>query len=175
MAAITLTGFMGTGKTTVGRLLAARLGKPFIDVDARIEERTGLDIGEIFARHGEAFFREVEREELRAAVATDSVVATGGGAIVDPQNAQRMKASGPVICLTASVETILARTAAGQARPLLQHENRRQRVETLLAERAKAYALADCTIDTTGRSPEDVVASILAFLGTVAHLEGAPV
>ncbi len=174
MTAIVLTGFMGTGKTTVGRLLAERLGKPFIDVDERIQRRTGLRIVEIFSQYGEAFFRRLEREELATALREDAVVSTGGGAMLDPENVQRMKAAGPVVCLSASVDTILSRTAADTERPLLQHQDRRERVEALLAERASAYAQADVVIDTTQRSPEEVVEAILVFLGTVLRPEELP-
>jgi shikimate kinase len=174
MTTIVLTGFMGTGKSTVGRLLAQRLGKPFIDVDERIERRTGLTISQIFARHGEPFFRQIEQQELAAALAEDAVVATGGGAIVDPQNLARMKQAGPIVCLTASVDAILARTSADRSRPLLQHEDRRARVEALLAERAPAYAQADICIDTTERSPEEVVEAVLVYLGTILSPQELP-
>lgn len=175
MATIVLTGFMGTGKSTVGRALAERLGKPFIDVDERIEQRAGASIAEIFARYGEAAFRQFEREELALALREDAVVATGGGAIVDPENLARMRAAGPIVCLTASVDAILARTRSDTSRPLLQHEDQRQRIETLLVERASAYAQADVCVDTTHRSPEQVVEAILVYLGSVLSPKELPV
>lgn len=175
MTTIVLTGFMGTGKSTVGRELARRLGKLFIDVDERIERKVNLKVGEIFARYGESFFRQLEREELARALTEEAVVATGGGAIVDPENLARMRAAGPVVCLTASVEAILERTKSDSSRPLLQNVDRRQRVETLLAERASAYAQADICIDTTHRSPAEVVEAILIYLGTVLSPEELPV
>ncbi len=169
MTTIVLTGFMGTGKSTVGRALAQRLGKAFVDVDERIEQRLRLPISEIFARYGEAYFRQIEGEELAQALQEDAVVATGGGAIVDPENLARMRAAGPVVCLTASVDAILARTSSDSSRPLLEHENRRERIEALLAERAQAYAQADVCVDTTHRSPEEVAEAILIYLGAILH------
>ncbi|MCX8073064.1 MAG: shikimate kinase [Candidatus Binatia bacterium] len=167
MTTIALTGFMATGKSTVGRILAERLGKTFIDLDERIEQRMNMSVAEIFARYGERAFRQLEREELVTALAEDAIVATGGGAIVDPENLARMRAAGPVVCLTASVEAILSRTAADTSRPLLQRADKREQIEALLAARAAAYAQADICIDTTSRSPEEVAEAILAYLGTV--------
>lgn len=162
---IVLTGFMGTGKTTVGHLLAERLGLPFHDVDARVEAREGCSVAEIFSRHGEPYFRQCEREELARALAEGGVVATGGGAIADPENLRQMRMAGPVLCLTASVDEIVARTAGSPERPLLQADDVRQRIVQLLEQRAQAYAQADAWIDTTGKSPEEVVDEILAYLG----------
>lgn len=161
---VVLTGFMGTGKTTVGRLLAHKLGLPFHDVDALVEARENLSVEEIFARHGEPYFREREHEELVRALAEGGVVATGGGAIVDPENLRLMRAAGTVLCLTASVEEIVTRTAKTSQRPLLRGTDVHQRVVELLQQRAQAYARADGWIDTTGKTVEEVVDEILSFL-----------
>jgi len=166
MATVVLTGFMGTGKTRVGQELARRFGRPFIDTDELIERTEGRPISEIFARQGEPYFRTVERRAVAQAVAAgDAVIATGGGAISDPENLARLKAAGPIVCLVASPEVILARTEAeGDIRPLLKAGSPRQRIRELLAERAPAYASADLTVDTSSRSVEEVVTEIGEFL-----------
>ncbi len=133
---IILTGFMGTGKTTTGRLLAARLGREFVDTDELIVARDGRAIADIFNEDGETHFRELE-----AAVAQELarrrglVVATGGRLMLDPANATALGATGPVFCLTAEPEDILGRVAAtGGKRPLLDVANPEARVRALLAE-----------------------------------------
>ena len=169
---VILTGFMGTGKTTVGRRLAHRLGKQFIDTDERVEESEGRPIAAIFETDGEAHFRAVERRVIGEAVKTAAVVATGGGAIADPINYQCMHQAGPIICLTAGLEEILQRTSPDQNRPLLGVGNRRVRVHQLLSERAAAYAQADLTIDTSGRSVDAIVEEILSYLRRIQDHEG---
>jgi len=157
---IILTGFMGTGKTAVGKKLAKRLGWKFIDVDELIERSAKTSIAKIFTEHGEAVFRRLERRHiLRAIHGRHQVIATGGGAVLDPQNRSRLRASGPVVCLTAKPQTIIDRVEKkGHTRPLL-HGGKTplSRVKTLLAERTKAYAQADLTIDTSPFSVDDVV------------------
>ncbi|HYD47584.1 MAG TPA: shikimate kinase [Terriglobales bacterium] len=164
MSIVTLTGFMGTGKTTVGKRLAEALGKPFVDTDALIEVRAGASVAEIFANQGEAHFRALEREVVAEAVQADAVVATGGGAIVDDVNYRAMHAAGPIVCLQASPETLVRRTGHDRSRPLLNDPKRRERISALLAERAAMYARADLTIDTTGTPVSQVVKRIRTFL-----------
>ena len=164
MSAIILTGFMGTGKTTVGRLLAARLHKAFVDIDERIEQAEGLSVAAIFASKGEPYFRALERRMVAEVTQMDAVIATGGGAIVDVENYARLHVAGPIICLRADVEAILERTAADTQRPLLNSSDRATRVRELLAQRAGAYGKADLTIDTTHRSTVAVLEEILTFL-----------
>ena len=161
---VILTGFMGTGKTTVGRRLAQTLGKQFLDTDQQIEDLEGRSVAAIFAADGEAYFRAVERRVVAQAVQMDAVVATGGGAIADTTNLERMRAAGPIICLTADVEEILQRTGADESRPLLGDGEPRARVSQLLSQRAAAYAQADVIIDTSHRSVDAVLDDILAFL-----------
>ena len=161
---VILTGFMGTGKTTIGQRLAERLGKEFVDTDACIEQQQGRSVASIFASNGEANFRALERRIVAQAVQKDAVVATGGGAIVDPATLERMRAAGPIICLTADVEVIVQRTAANNERPLLDTADRRERISQLLHERAPAYAQADMTVDTSHRSVEAILDDIVVFL-----------
>jgi shikimate kinase len=164
MSAVMLTGFMGTGKTTVGRALAARLQKPFVDTDEQVERLAGCSIAAIFATKGEAHFRALERRVVAETAQQDAVVATGGGAIVDPLNYQHMHAAGTIVCLTADVDVLVARTASDTTRPLLPAAERRARIAALLAERAGAYAQADAVIDTSQRSIAAVVEEIVSFL-----------
>jgi shikimate kinase len=161
---IILTGFMGTGKTTIGRQLAQRLGKGFVDTDQRIEQLEGRSVADIFAAAGEAYFRELERRVVAEAVKMDAVIATGGGAIVDAASFACLRAAGPIICLTADVEVILQRTARDTNRPLLEAHERRKRVEELLRTRTAAYACADVTFDTSTRSVDSILDDIVAFL-----------
>jgi 3-dehydroquinate synthase len=174
MRSVVLTGFMGTGKTAVGSEVARRLGRRFIDTDTLITEAAGLPIPEIFARFGETRFRAFEREAIeRACAEPGAVVATGGGAMVDPENRARLKAAGPVICLDADVDTIARRVGDDPGRPLLRGGDPRERVRALLAERATAYAAADHRVDTSGRTVGEVVDAVLAIARTVAGDEPA--
>ncbi len=159
---IALAGFMGTGKTTVGKRLAARLGWTFVDIDAVITSREGRSVEAIFATDGEAYFRAREREAVaEAAAGVDAVIATGGGAILDPESFDVLRRAALFVCLTADAETILRRTRGGQ-RPLLQGD-REARVRTLLAERAAVYGRVPHQIDTSALSADQVVDRILAL------------
>jgi len=164
---VVLTGFMGTGKTTVGRVLAARLGWEFVDTDRVIEERHG-PIPTIFAEQGEGAFRRFEREVAdELAGRRRLVVATGGRTMVDAVNAQRLGATGDVVCLVASLDTILERVdvdGADATRPLLRGDDVRTRVADLLAERADAYA-AFHQFQTDGRTPDELAVAIAEHLG----------
>ena len=157
---IVLTGFMGTGKTAVGKRLAKRLGWRFVDVDRLIESSTKMPIARLFVDRGEAVFRRLERRAIhRLARGQQQVIATGGGAFIDPQNRARLRMTGPVICLTAQPQAILNRVGRKiETRPLLQGAaNPLSRIRTLLARRAGAYAQADLTINTTRLSLDEVV------------------
>lgn len=167
---VVLTGFMGTGKTTVGRLLAERLGYRFVDTDAVIESRHG-PISDIFATHGEEHFRQLERviaKEL--AVQSDLVVATGGRLMLDAVNAAALGSNGRVFCLTASADEVLRRVGGdseGSERPLLAAADRLRRIAGLLAERAAGYLRFE-QVDTEGRAPEEIVSDLVARLETEA-------
>lgn len=157
---IVITGFMGTGKTTVGRLVAARLNREFIDTDAEIVRRQGRAIPDIFAQDGESAFRAMEGRLCRFLAAHRGyVVATGGGMLVDEGNRRVMLASGLVICLSATPEAIEARVGqTGGERPLL-----RDGWRALLERRQVAYAAIPHQMDTTGKTPEEVTEEIVAL------------
>ena len=163
---VVLTGFMGTGKTTVGRVLAAELGYEFVDTDGAIEARHG-PIPEIFAERGEGEFRSFERG-VAAELADRSglVVATGGRMMVDAVNARVLSATGDVFCLVATVDTILERVAEGgdaASRPMLAGDDVRERVERLLAERADSYGTFRAVV-TDGRGPAEIASEIVALV-----------
>ena len=164
---IILTGFMGTGKSTAGRRLAKRLGWTFVDVDRLIETSARMPIARIFAERGEAVFRRLERRAINRIVhGREQVIATGGGAFVDPQSRAKLRVSGPVVCLTARPQVILARVGRRlDARPLLAGSpSPLGRIRALLAQRAAAYAHADLTIDTSSLSIDEVAERIWAKL-----------
>jgi shikimate kinase/3-dehydroquinate synthase len=161
---VVLCGFMGTGKTAVGRILAASLGVPFLDTDDMVESKAGMSVAEIFARDGEARFRDLEAEACSAIdVRGGAVVATGGGILLREENARRLASLGQMVLLRASVDAIVARTE-GSARPMLPADARgatlRQRVAQLLEERGPAYGRVTWQIDTSERSPADVAFEI---------------
>jgi shikimate kinase len=157
-----LVGPMGSGKSAVGRLLAGRLGLEFIDSDHEIEARTGVDIPYIFEKEGEAGFRLREREVLDELTRLAGVlVATGGGAVLDPETRARLRSRGCVVYLRTSAEQQLARTRRSANRPLLQTPDPLGTLQRLLQERAPLYETsADLTVDTDGRKVKTVVDEI---------------
>lgn len=159
---IVLTGFMGTGKTTVGRFLAKKLGMSFVDVDELIEKTTGLKITEIFARFGEAYFRDIETEIIKAITKNSSqVIATGGGAVLRDENLNALKSKGVVFCLTASEDVIFDRVKDNNERPLLQGEDPKEKIRKLLVQRMPRYMMADFIINTDGLTQEEVTEKII--------------
>lgn len=155
---LVLAGFMGTGKSTVGRLAASRLGWPFVDTDHAIEERAGVTIPELFER-GEAHFRRWEAAVCREVAAEQCrVIAVGGGALLDPANRAVLGARGVIICLTASLETIVERVGLDEGRPLF---GTRQQVAALLEERQAHYDSLPHHVETSGRSPEAVAEEVI--------------
>jgi len=157
-----LVGFMGTGKTTVGRAVAQRLGFQLVDSDHEIERQQGKDIPAIFGGEGEAAFRVMEREFIeRGHPAERAVVSCGGGLVIQPGMLELLKSKGVVVCLHASIETILARTARQRNRPLLDVEDPDARVRALYAAREAIYKQAGTVILTDARPLNDVVAHVL--------------
>ena len=170
---IFLTGFMGVGKTQVGRILARELGRCFLDTDRMIEQCAGKTIAEIFADEGEAHFRQLERDcVLETCQRPDAVVALGGGAITRADNIEAVRGAGILVCLKADVDTIFARVKRRSNRPLLaglDPQAQRAKIETLLRERAPFYDQAHIELYTTqAQTPEDTAGQLRALLENYA-------
>ncbi|WP_136526627.1 shikimate kinase [Geomonas ferrireducens] len=162
---IFLTGFMGCGKTTVGHVLAQRLGWAFVDLDHAIVEDAGMSVKEIFAAHGEPYFRELESRVLvRIAAGSGQVISTGGGAVIDRGNRAVMRQYGRIVNLQADVPTIVARVSGNSERPLLADDASVEKVRTMLKAREEFYADADLRIDTTGKDVAGVVDELIDSL-----------
>ncbi len=164
---VILTGFMGTGKTSLGKLLAIKLGRPFVDIDKKIEEETRLSIPKIFERYGEEHFRALEKAAVKElSERRGLVIATGGGTIKNEENLNLLKSSGVLICLTTEPEEIFKRTARRGERPVLDGggNERLETIKKLLAERKKFYDRADYQIDTTDWSPIQIIDDICRHL-----------
>ncbi len=170
---IFITGFMGSGKSTIGPLLASALGRRFIDLDSVIEEKEGMAISRIFMEKGEPGFRRLERRELLLlSVQSGIVVATGGGALTDPGSLAIVQRSGVLVYLEISVDALVRRLRGMRGRPmiaaedgsLLPDEQLRDRVTSLLRSRESAYRLADVIVDAGALSPAGTVSAILAAL-----------
>lgn len=163
--AIVLMGFMGTGKSEVGRRLAQRLGRSFVDTDQLVEDRAGKRVAAIFADDGEEAFRRFEREAVLDAAGRKSVViAVGGGAVLDAENVRTLRAAGTLVYLTARPEVILSRVGDAKSRPLLR-DDPDGTVARLLVDREPAYvAAADVTVDTSDRTADEVVGEVQSAL-----------
>lgn len=172
MKNIVLIGFMGTGKSSIGKSLATRLGRAFLDIDQTIETAEQMRIADIFAVHGEEYFRACEKKACAAAAARKHlVIATGGGTVKDPENLTVLRKSGLIICLTANVDTILERTRRLGQRPLLDSQgadkvSRREGIAKMLAQRQRFYAQADYTVDTSDKTPLVVINDLMRHLKT---------
>jgi shikimate kinase len=175
-----LIGYRGTGKTTVAELLAARLGWPWFDADVELERETGRAIAEIFADGGEEAFRELESRVLaRLCGRRKIVLGVGGGGVLREQNRAALRASGKVIWLQASPETIYRRVAqdptTAARRPNLTNAGGLPEIEKLLEVRAPIYRrTADLTVDTEGKSPAEVADEILARLNLAPARPDSP-
>ena len=170
---IVLIGFMGTGKSTVGKRLANTLAWDFVDTDSLIGEVTNLSVSEIFRRHGETRFRSEERIVVEKLSQQEQVViATGGGTVLNPLNWQVLTKNGIVIALHASIEVILNRVGHKNDRPLL--KGTREEIEKLWSERQECYAQADFMVDTSDKTIDEVVSEIQTRLGRLADNEFKP-
>ena len=158
-----LIGPMGAGKSAVGRQLARLLHLDFVDSDDEIERRTGVDVPFIFEKEGEAGFRKREASAIDDLSRRDGIVlATGGGAVIDPQNRNHLGARGFVVYLHTSVDQQLSRTRKGRERPMIADDDPRASLERLMAEREPLYReIADLTVDTDGRKVKAVADEIL--------------
>ncbi len=165
---ILLTGMMGTGKTSVGRLLGRRLGWRFIDTDERVEAHAAVPVRTIFERDGEARFRELERAVLEELPTRRAVIALGGGAVVAAENRTLLRDKGTLVWLDADPEVLAARLPADDERPLLaglEGAARVERLRQLRNERLAAYRSAELRVATDDRTPEAVCAAVLCALG----------
>ncbi len=162
---IILTGFMGTGKSLVGKKLAKRLKMSYLDTDKLIEKREAAKIYRIFQEKGEDYFRRVETEIIKEVSSLDNcVISTGGGAILKAENLAALKRKGVTICLSAHPEVILKRTSKSQNRPLLKSKDRERAVLHLLRRRRSFYEKADFEVDTSELTTSEVVERIEGFL-----------
>jgi shikimate kinase len=165
---ILLIGMMGAGKSTVGGMLSARLGWPYVDSDARVQERTGRTVPEIMAERGEAAFRAEEAQCLAEATTSDGplIVSVAGGAVLDADNRRRIRQAGLVVWLRADMTTLARRVGAGEGRPLLGDDPAGSLV-LLYQQRRRLYEeLADVTIDVDELMPGEIVDRILAARGS---------
>jgi shikimate kinase len=162
MKNIVLTGFMGTGKTAVGRELSRLLSMQLIDVDAEIEAGQKMTINEIFQRFGEKYFRDLETETIRRIVAGNNlIISTGGGAVLREENMEALRENGIVFCLDAHPETILERTNRSEDRPLLRTEDPMAKIKELLNFRRPFYKKAGTLIDPEGKTPLQIAEEIV--------------
>jgi shikimate kinase len=168
-----LVGPMGSGKSAVGRQLAQRLGLEFVDCDEEIEARTGVDIAYIFEKEGEPGFRQREAEVLDELTSRPGIlVATGGGAVLDPRSRARLRERGRVVYLRTSVDQQLARTRRSDDRPLLNNPDPRGTLVRLYEQRAPLYdEIADVVVDTDGRKVRTVVDAICRRLAVTTGFE----
>ncbi|WP_203361770.1 shikimate kinase [Bacillus sp. REN10] len=165
MTTIFMTGFMGTGKTTIGQLLADQLQMPVIDTDVYIEQQEGITIAEIFEQKGEAYFRELETAVLeKLSTNEQKVVTTGGGIIMKEKNRQLMKQCGTVVFLETDLAVIFERLRGDTSRPLIQNQER-SRIEELYESRLPLYReAADVIIHTTNQTAEQVAQEVMQRL-----------
>lgn len=159
---LVLLGFMGTGKSAVGRRVAALAGASFFEMDAELEQRAGKPISRIFSEDGEPAFRAMEaRLAEEWGRKAGAVISCGGGAVLREENLRALGANGLLVCLTARPEVILERTARSKKRPLLAGEDPEKKIRDLLAARAPAYAKIPVQVDTSDAGLEDLAARLL--------------
>ena len=153
---------MAVGKSAVGRALARRLKRRFVDLDKIVEQGEGMKVRDIFNRKGEPYFRRLEKAQLARVLGREGqIIATGGGVIMDEDNLKLLREKSLLVCLTASAEVLVKRAGNGAKRPLLKGGNRQERIEDLLNQREKNYAQAHATIDTSDLTIEQIVEKIV--------------
>jgi shikimate kinase len=162
MKNLVLVGFMGAGKTTIGKWVAERLGMSFVDMDQLIEQRHGQSVSHMFKAKGEPFFRQLERSLARELSSKDGqVIATGGGIVLNPENMQDFSRTGVVVCLWAEPRVVYERTKRAGHRPLMEGDNRMGRIKKLLREREPLYKAIPDLIDTSNMGLEQVVDEVI--------------
>ncbi|SNX55351.1 shikimate kinase [Thermoanaerobacterium sp. RBIITD] len=162
MKNIALTGFMATGKTTVGKNVANILSFGFIDTDSLIEKICGISVPQIFDKYGEKYFRGIEKTAVRRASRLKNyVVSTGGGVVLNPSNIVQLRKNGVVICLKARPEIIVRNMGENKDRPLLMCNDTLERVQKLLNEREHYYKFADYTIDVSDMTINDAALAVI--------------
>lgn len=165
---ISLVGFMATGKSEVGSLLAVELGYQFFDTDELIERNTGLSIPEIFQRKGEEYFRRIETESLKGILEKDGIViSTGGGIVISDINRELLFSRTVPFLLTAPVEEIYQRVEGDNNRPLLRVSDPLTEIKNLLSQRAEYYNAFANKIDTMGKRPAEIVEEIVDLIGEI--------
>jgi shikimate kinase len=161
---IILCGFMGTGKTTVGKLIAAKMGWQFVDTDQVIEARQGQTVSAIFAEAGESAFRQMESALCVEMIGwRQTVIATGGGIVLREENRANLNRAGLVVCLDAPADEIVARLSGATDRPLLAGDNPTVRIAELLAARESVYGALPCHVHTAGHAPHEIAEAIIAL------------
>src|SRR5271170_540396 len=173
---IVLIGMMGVGKSSIGRRLGARLGVPFVDADAEIEKAAGMSIADIFARHGEAYFRSGEARVIaRLLEGGPQVLATGGGAIMNADTRAAVKAKGVSIWLNAELEVLMRRISKRKhERPMLQTADPAATLRDLLAIRAPVYAQSDLTVQSREVPHDAIVTEIMTLLAAFLRAAAPP-
>lgn len=162
---LVLIGFMGTGKSSVGKVLGRKLSRPVIDIDQSVEARENRKIEAIFESEGEAAFRRLEKKAIEEAASQDgAIITTGGGAVLDPENLRVLRANGWILALTATPDTIYKRVKDSRHRPLLKHADVLGEITRLLEARKTLYDDADYRFETDGRNPSQVARMILDTL-----------
>lgn len=178
MKNVVLIGFMGTGKTTVGQLLAQRLDWSFVDLDQEIESQCKMTVRDIFANYGEAVFRQHESAMIKSMTArNNTIISTGGGAVLLDENIYNLRQCGPLVALKAQPEVIVKRVESDKrvSRPLLNRPDRLETVSNMLHDRRKRYAFADISIDTDYLSPDEVANKIEDLWSFLDKQKSSPV
>ena len=165
MRNIVLTGFMGTGKTTIGRELSKMLHMRLVDIDAEIEKAQKIKINEIFRIYGEQYFRDVETDMIKKLSSEKNIIiATGGGAVLRYENMEALKENGIIFCLNACTETIMERTSRSEDRPLLKVEKPKEKISEMLSFRRPFYEKAGIMIETDSKTPLEIVEEIMEII-----------
>lgn len=164
MRNIVLTGFMGTGKTAVGKELSRLLSMRLVDIDHEIEQAEAMSIKDIFLKKGESYFREIEAEIIKTYAEEERlIIATGGGAVLREKNLAALRKNGMIFCLTACPETIRDRTSRNDERPLLRGNDQIEKIRNLLSSRSPLYEQAGIMIDTENKSPLQIAEEIIGI------------